>query len=127
MAFLRSLGLATLGCVALVGCANDRARVAEHEDLLAAAGFHARAADSPQRQRSLATLPPHRFVREDRGGKPVYVYADPLVCGCLYVGDAAAYGRYRQEMAQRREVDARRLEAQDTSETWDWGPWGPGV
>ena len=27
-------------------------------------------------------------------GKPVYVYADPTICGCLYMGGTTAYNTY---------------------------------
>jgi hypothetical protein len=30
------------------------------------------------------------------------LYADPTVCGCIYVGDQNAYDQYRQQMAARR-------------------------
>jgi len=32
----------------------------------------------------------------------VYLYADPMVCGCIYVGDQNAYDQYRQQMAARQ-------------------------
>ena len=54
-----------------------------------------------------------------------YVYADPLVCACLYVGDQAAYGRYRQEVFQRRLADEQAMTAQMNQSAWDDGLWGP--
>jgi hypothetical protein len=30
------------------------------------------------------------------------LYADPTVCGCIYVGDQNAYDQYRRQMAARR-------------------------
>ena len=27
-------------------------------------------------------------------GRPVYVYADPTICGCLYMGGTTAYNTY---------------------------------
>lgn len=126
MASLRSLTLAALASLALAACESEASRVTDREDLLAAAGFTVRPANTPEREQSLATLPPHRFVRQDHGDKVVYVYADPLVCNCLYIGDQAAYGRYRQEMFQRKLADEQRLTAQMNQENWEWGAWGPG-
>jgi hypothetical protein len=69
--------------VALSACA---AQVQNKEDMLAAAGFKAVPANTPQRQASLAKLPPHRFVHQMRNNTMIYVYADPTICDCLYVG-----------------------------------------
>ena len=76
-------------------------------------------------------LAPHRFVRQANGDQVTYLYADPLVCNCLYVGDQQAYGRYRQEVFQRKLADEQQLAAIVNEEAawdgpWDWGPWGPG-
>lgn len=49
----------------------------------------------------LNRLPLHRFVQRVRGDSVTYVYADPLVCDCLYVGSQEAYGRYRQHVQQQ--------------------------
>ena len=74
----------------------------------------------------LTTLPPNRFTQRARGDSFIYIYPDPLVCGCVYFGDQAAYGRYRQVMVQRRIVNDQLLAAQMNQESaWDWGPWGP--
>ncbi|MBV8914275.1 MAG: hypothetical protein JOZ05_14690 [Acetobacteraceae bacterium] len=110
----------------LAGCATPQQRVADREDLLAAAGFVARPANTPQRAAMLASLPPDRFTRRTRGSSFVYVFPDPLVCSCIYFGDEVAYGRYRQEVLQRRIANEQLLAAQINEQTaWDWGPWGP--
>jgi hypothetical protein len=114
-------------CVLLSACATPQQIVQDREDLLAAAGFTLRPANTPQRQDLLRTLPPNRFVQRVRGDRVVYLYADPLVCACLYIGDQAAYGRYRQEVFQRRVASDQLLAAQmNQNAAWDWGPWGPG-
>ena len=74
---------------AVASCA---ASVREKEDMLAAAGFRLRPADTPQRVAALTALPPHRFVRRTVDGRVTYLYADPTVCRCLYVGGQEAYG-----------------------------------
>ena len=96
------------------------------EDLLTAAGFVARPANTPARQAMLRTLPPGRFTRRARGNAFAYVFPDPLVCGCIYFGDEAAYGRYRQEVLNRRLVNDQLLAAQMNADAaWDWDAWGP--
>jgi hypothetical protein len=49
--------------------------VQNKEDMLAAAGFTLVPANTPQRQASLATLPPHKFVHQIRGNNVLYTYA----------------------------------------------------
>lgn len=120
------LVLVTLGSV-LGGCTGETERVADKEDLLAAAGFNVLPASSPTRQQEIAGLPAHRFLSQIKGNTVVYLYADPLVCNCLYVGNQIAYDRYRQEVFQRQIADEQQVAAEALDDdSWDWGPWGPG-
>jgi hypothetical protein len=50
----------------------------------------------------LKSLPAHQFATKNINGRTSYLYADPTVCGCIYVGDQNAYDRYRQNMATRQ-------------------------
>jgi hypothetical protein len=107
--------------VALAGCANP---VQTKEDMLAAAGFTLVPANTPERQASLSSLPPHKFVHQVRGNKVLFTYADPTICDCLYVGDQAAYDRYRANVFQKQIADEQQMTAQINE--MNWGPWGPG-
>lgn len=114
-------------CLGFTACVSQAERVAEKEDMLAAAGFTVRPATTRERQVALRALPPHQFVQRERGDRVVYLFADPLVCNCLYIGDQQAYGRYQRMVFERELVDARLLTAQLRRDAaWDWGPWGPG-
>ena len=115
---------ALAACLALAACATPQQQAADREDLLSAAGFTVRPANTAARIASLRSLPPNKMVRQVRGGVVSYVYADPLVCACLYAGDQAAYGRYRQEVFQRRLADEQAMTAQMYGMDWDYGPWG---
>ena len=97
----------------------------DRENLLSAAGFTVRPANTAARIASLRRLPHNTVVQRVTGTNVSYIYADPLVCGCLYVGDQAAFGRYRQEVFQRRLADEREMTAQIQEDNWDAGPWGP--
>lgn len=90
VAFLLGLGI-------LTACQTPRQAVSQHEDRLAAAGFIVKPADTPERQAMLNPLPPHRFVKRVHGDTVHYIYADPLVCGCLYVGTEQAYQQYEED------------------------------
>jgi len=111
-------------CLAVAACATPQQRAENREDLLAAAGFRVRPANTPARVASLRSLPPNKVVQQTRGGTVSYMYADPLVCACLYVGDQTAYGRYRQEVFQRRLAEEQSMTAQMNQMDWDYGPWG---
>ncbi len=123
----RAVIVALAASAALSACASQQQVVAGREDLLAAAGFRLLPANTPGRQAQLAALPPNRFVTQAHGDRVAYLYADPLVCGCLYVGGQAAYDRFRQEQFQQHLATQAEVTAQlNENAGWDWGPWGPG-
>jgi hypothetical protein len=124
------LGL-LLGMGALAACQTQQQIVSEHEDNLAAAGFVVRPANTPERQAMLNRLPPHKFVQRVSGDTVHYIYADPLVCGCLYVGTQQAFAQYKLHEQQQNLADEQLMTAQTYSDpawSWNaWGPWGPGA
>jgi hypothetical protein len=97
-AIMRKLALLFACAIALPGCAQI---VSLQEGELAAAGFRAQPADTPERQALLADLPSQQFVRGANGDLITYTYADPLVCHCLYVGTDGAYASYRRLARER--------------------------
>ncbi len=118
------LGVALMMSVA--ACATQQQMVASKEDSFAAAGFVARPANTPERQAMLSRLPANRFVQRSRGDTISYVYADPVVCQCIYVGSQQAYGRYRDALQQQHIATEQELSAQMYSDSaWNWGGWGP--
>ena len=124
MRHMTSLLVMAALCPLLAACATPQQRAENRENLLAAAGFTALPANTSARVASLRALPPNKVVQRTRGNTVRYVYADPLVCACLYVGDQAAYGRYRQEVFQRQLADEQAMTAQMNQMNWDVGPWG---
>ena len=122
---MRSMLVTAAACFLVAGCMSPQQRAVDREDLLAAAGFTVRPANTPARVASLRSLPPNKVVQRTNGPNVSYVYADPLVCGCLYVGDQAAYGRYRQEVFQRQLADRQAMTAEIQRDDWDAGPWAP--
>jgi hypothetical protein len=116
-----------LGVLSLAGCVTARDTVSEKEDHLAAAGFIIRPANTPERQQMLNRLPPHHFVKRVHGDVVHYVYADPLVCDCLYVGSQQAYSKYQQYLLSKSLADEQETTAQMYADPmWNWGPWGAG-
>jgi hypothetical protein len=114
--------LATVvGALSLAGCAGLQSvdpRSAGHA--LAAAGFQARRADTPEKLAQLKSLPPDTLVRRTHDGKPRYVYADPTSCKCLYVGGDAEYERLRR---QEQAAEARFFAVEGAGDSPDFGLW----
>lgn len=128
-----------LGATLITACQTPHQRVVQHEDYLAAAGFVVRPANTPERKAMLARLPAHKFIKRENGDKVHYVYADPSVCQCLYVGSQKAYGRYQEDKQTRQqdkelkhELEANQHAAEDddyeaqvySDPAWSWGAWG---
>ena len=114
--------------VVLGGCAAMREEQAKQkENLLAAAGFQMKPADTASRVAHLQTLTPLKLVPHTRtsDGKLLYVFADPKGCQCLYVGDEGAYRRFRQ-LAEQKVAQEQMVAAQMNADAaMDWGLWGP--
>ena len=125
--FLVQSGAVCAGIMLLSACASQPLKIAHKEDHLAAAGFAFHPANTVKRQKMLDKLPAHRFIRRMHDGKVFYVYADPTICDCLYVGDQKAYDAYEQYRQQQALVNQQQdtaVEYQDGS--WNWGDWQAG-
>ena len=110
--------------LSVTGCVSPQQQAVQKEDLLAAAGFQVRIADTPQRLAALKRLPPNKFITRGVNGQPVYLYADPLVCRCVYFGTQQNWAAYRQEVFARQLANEAQMTAIMNEEAWDWGPWG---
>jgi hypothetical protein len=112
------------GLLAVAGCASQQQLVGQKEDLLAAAGFQIRVADNPHRLTAMRNLPPNKFVTRIVNGQPVYLYADPLVCRCVYFGTQQNWAAYRQEVFAKQLADEAQMTAIMNESDWEWGPCG---
>jgi hypothetical protein len=111
---------------ALSACETLQQRISDRESQLAAAGFVVRPANTPEREAMLKRLPENRVLMRVRGDRVHYVYADPLVCNCLWVGSQQAYQQFKRDLQQRQLADEQLLTAQTYSDSaWNWGLWGP--
>src|SRR5437870_13344188 len=120
----RVLSVALAAATMLTGCATFRGSEARStEELLAAAGFVMRHADTTERQRRLAAMPPYRLESYTKDDKVVYTYADPDGCKCLYVGGPKEYSEYQRLRVQRRIAADEAWGAHVADMDWDlWGP-----
>ena len=109
--------------LAVAGCTTPPTQVAQKGDMLAAAGFQVRKADSPHRVDQMKRLPPNQFVTRVRNGQKVYLYSDPSGCNCVYLGMQQNWDAYQQQLAARRMAQEEISTAESQAE-WDFGAWG---
>ena len=130
--------------MALAGCAGTNLRqdvsqdqqafegreqqldLSQTEGTLEKTGFVAVPANTPERQRQMLLLPPYKVVVHSRAdGTLRYLYADAAVCDCIYVGNEAAYDRYRGVMQAQNIADDISAATGMPSEAavLDWGSW----
>ena len=109
IAWLRSIVVFTVLGIALAGCAAvKKSDTSDTEQLLTAAGFKMKLADTPAKLAHLNTLTQQKVVPHERDGKMYYVYADAEYCKCLYAGNQENYQRYenlsvKQNIAEMNE------------------------
>jgi hypothetical protein len=107
----------------LGGCAAMQTQEAQSkEQLLSAAGFQMKIADTPQKQAHIQDLPQRNLMSVPYKGKVVYVYRDG---NNLYMGDQGAYQRY-QQLALAKQMAREQVEAAEMNASADWGVWGWG-
>jgi len=123
MRHLPKLG-AIVGTVLLLSaCQTPQQSVQSKEDLLAAAGFMIKPANTPARLAAMKKLPPHKFVQQNSGGNVVWLYADPTICQCVYFGDQTAWTNYRAMVFAKQLADERQMTAIINQNSFDFGPW----
>jgi hypothetical protein len=87
----------------LFGSLGDPAAAQEGKDMhLEDAGFVMRTADTPEKLASARLLPPRKFVTRTKDGKRYYVYSDPELCKCVFVGNETAMQAFRDMRAKAR-------------------------
>lgn len=121
-----ALGLLLSVAAALASCQSQQAL--QQDNALSDAGFSVQIANTAERQAMLNRLPANRFVQRVHGGTVQYVYADPVLCGCLYLGSQQAFDQYvsDQQLDFASAQQLAYLNFYDAAWNWDaWGPWGP--
>lgn len=111
----------------LLGCAQiERSTPRSMETELSLAGFKVMAADTAEKQKMLHTLPPRSITRIVRPDNTYYIYADPDLCACLYVGREAEYDHFSR-LGVEREISDQQLRANEVQQGYaaGWSPAGP--
>jgi hypothetical protein len=126
--FALLLGASVAACTPI-----ERSTSRGMETELSLAGFKVMAADTAEKQKMLHTLPPRSVTRIVRPDNTYYIYADPDLCACLYVGREAEYDNFKHLGVERQLSDeqlAANEVAQGQAAGWTpsgpWGGWGWG-
>jgi hypothetical protein len=86
----------------LIGCGPAMQQTAnQQEELLMAAGFAKKPADTPEKMSRLRRVPLYEIAVRKKGDQPVYYYADPNYCQCIYLGNETNYQAYRRLLIER--------------------------
>jgi len=125
-AYARPFAIAT-AVLLLTGCATiERQETKSTEQLLAAAGFDIRPADTPDKLASLQSMKQHKLIRrQGTDGRLQFTWADAAVCRCIYVGDEAAFQRYQRLSIEKQVAVAQQEAALDEQldSPWAYGWW----
>jgi hypothetical protein len=116
-----SLGLLACAPTPQYGPANK-------ENTLAAAGFKVHSIKTEAQIADFRSIPAHMIRPATYKGRSVYIYADPTICGCLYIGSTTAYNTYisgAMTRSAKREYKAETTDNGYSPTPWmlDGGPW----
>lgn len=89
----------------------------------ALAGFRAHPADTTARWAMMNLLPPNTLTYRMQNGQPVLLYADPIACGCVYMGDKTAYAAYKASHPIDAAQEQRMTAEINQHPGWDWSVW----
>lgn len=107
------------------GCATTNA---PSENLLAAAGFQQRTADTPKKQEVLNSLPKSQLTLITWKGQNYYVQPDSRNPNIAWVGSPAEFQAYEQlRLAKQLSNDNLMAAQMNQAAMMNWGgAWGPG-
>lgn len=105
-----ALALTLSACTAI-----KKMEAKDTDDLLVAAGFTIKSADTPEALAKLKQLKPLTMVRRVKDNQMYYTYADPYSCQCLFVGQSEQYMEYKR-LAFKQQIASEQLETAEAEE-----------
>lgn len=126
-------------CTLLGGCMSPAAPYLEKGRTLSEAGFIAHQADTTARYAMMNLLPPGELTYRPSPSGPIYLYADPIGCGCVYMGSETAFRALRNmdatALREKKkqptpvvdELAAMTAENRRDTFLWDWSAWYAGA
>ena len=116
------LAMLLAAAFSLTSCGGMQAQ--SKENLLSAAGFRMKIADTPQKAAHLQTLTQRKIVPHQKDGQVYYTFANAQ-SGRLYVGTPQDYQRYQELAAEQRMArEDYMAEEMRQEEMMDWDMWG---
>jgi len=116
-----AISLMALSLLACVSNAEQQTFNTDNkENRLMAAGFKQHPIKTEAQLADFRSIPAHMMRPATYRGKQVYIYADPTICGCLYIGNATAYQNYINSSTTR---DIRRDLNATNSDVGFSSPW----
>ena len=126
--------MAVLFSAGLAGCGAPAKPYLDEGMALSQAGFIAHAADTTARYAMMNTLPPGQVTYRPSPTGLIYLYADPIGCGCVYMGSETAYrtltgliesSNQKGKKSAQFLLDLRSMAAENRRDTalWDWSAW----
>ncbi|GAB6969144.1 hypothetical protein JCM25156A_31830 [Komagataeibacter kakiaceti JCM 25156] len=118
----------------LAGCGAPAKPYLDEGTTLSRAGFIAHPGDTTARYAMMNTLPPGQVTYRPSPTGLIYLYADPIGCGCVYMGSEAAYrtltglvsaSNTKGKKSSQFLLDLREMAAENRRDTalWDWSAW----
>jgi hypothetical protein len=113
--------------LAFAGCATLQSdKTVNTEEILAAAGFKKKVADTPEKLADLKTRIQHRLVAyRHEDGDLRFVYADASGCKCMYAGKQKAYEKYQLLAVEKKIAEDKRIVVnENVGGPFNWYMWG---
>jgi hypothetical protein len=95
MTMRRKTALALAMALVAFGAA---AQTSKRDRLLEQSGFFMRPADTPRKVERMKLLPPLRFVARTTPRGRYYLFADPKLCVCVFVGNQQAMDNFQSQL-----------------------------
>jgi hypothetical protein len=90
-----TLALALAAAVVAFGALSQTPK---RDRLLEESGFVMRPADTPRKVERMKRLPPLQFVARTKPGGRYYLFADPKLCVCVFVGSQQAMDNFQSQL-----------------------------
>lgn len=79
--------------------ALDKPFLDKNDFYLRSAGFRIKFATDAAGEKAMRALPPHRMVMHKTANGPRYLFADPNICVCIFIGTTGNLQSYRDIVA----------------------------
>lgn len=120
------VGLTTFGFFLLAGCSSPARPYLKADMTLSQAGFVSHYSDTTARYAMMNLLPPGKMTyRLAPDGSKIYLYSDPIGCGCVYMGDQNSYENFKSRNSSAPSLEEMASEIRRDTTAWDWSAWTP--